>query len=393
MEKAIRNALQKAGPDAAPAQRAHVYQSARNALENSLRKQNIADPKVVAAQRDLLEKVIHSVERDMVLAQMEREAREKREQQRRESLAAPTGRPLHPKEPEFEEADDHYASEPEMGADDGSEAIEPQLEDEPVDFYEEADEAEQEDDRFYKSPDRPERIEHFVGEIDEPPARAAKPRRVRRWKAKAFALLTVAAFVALGWWWVESSGLLLTAQQRDKMVPNPPPTAQDEDFDGAQQLKSLSRQGGYGEEWTKLYDAASSQGVTNGADVTTTLKNGGSGPYLDIVSSSTGPEGAVSIEIPQELVARMQGRASSIAVTLQGADRPVQVAVECEFGGLGNCGRHRFLLSSNRSDLLFEVNIPADGEVAGPGKLTINPDAGGEASAAKLYTIHILPGG
>lgn len=229
--------------------------------------------------------------------------------------------------------------------------------------------------------------------IHMPPERASKPRRKSRWKARAFALVTLAAFGAAGWWWVESTGLTLPKAVRDGSVPNPPPSVIEEDFDGAKQLKSLSRQGGYGDEWTRLYEAGKTNSASAGPQATARVEQSGSGPYLAITSSSPGIDGSVSIDLPESVIASMQGKSSHIALMLEGDDKPVQVTVECEFGGLGNCGRHRFLLSKNKNDLMFEVKVKPDGAADGPGRLLINADAGGEGNSARLFSIHVLPGG
>lgn len=229
--------------------------------------------------------------------------------------------------------------------------------------------------------------------IHLPPERAIKPRRKSRWKARAFALVTFAAFGAAGWWWVQSTGLNLPKAVRDGSVPNPPPTAKAEDFDGAKQLKSLSRQGGFGDEWTKLFEAGKSKSFSVGPQASAKVEQSGSGPYLAITSTASGLDGSVSIELPQSVIASMQGKTSNIALMLEGGDKPVQVTVECEFGGLGNCGRHRFLLSQNKTDLMFDVVVKDGNPAEGPGRLVINAGAGGEGNTAKLFSIHVLPGG
>lgn len=229
--------------------------------------------------------------------------------------------------------------------------------------------------------------------IHLPPERAIKPRRKSRWKARAFALVTFAAFGAAGWWWVESTGLTLPKAIRDGSVPNPPPSVKEDDFDGAKQLRSLSRQGGYGDEWTKLFEAGKSKSFTAGSQATVKVEQSGSGPYLAITSATPGIDGSVSVELPQDVIASMQGKTSNVALMLEGSDKPVQVTVECEFGGLGNCGRHRFLLSQNKTDLMFDVRVKGEGAADGPGRLIINAAAGGEGNTAKLFSIHVLPGG
>ncbi|HWU63002.1 MAG TPA: hypothetical protein VN112_13365, partial [Ensifer sp.] len=77
LETAIRKALERVGPGADPEQRARVYQSARVALENGLRQQNITDPATASQQRRQLEAAINRVERDAKLDYMEHEARQR----------------------------------------------------------------------------------------------------------------------------------------------------------------------------------------------------------------------------------------------------------------------------------------------------------------------------
>ncbi len=63
LETAIRQALERSDRTSAET-RARIYQSARNALEAGLRKQNIVDSVVVAQQRHRLETVIHGIEQE-----------------------------------------------------------------------------------------------------------------------------------------------------------------------------------------------------------------------------------------------------------------------------------------------------------------------------------------
>ena len=61
LETAIRHALERS--DRANSEtRARIYQSARNALEAGLRKQDVHDPNVIAQQRHRLEAIIHAIE-------------------------------------------------------------------------------------------------------------------------------------------------------------------------------------------------------------------------------------------------------------------------------------------------------------------------------------------
>ena len=61
LETAIRTALENSDRDN-PEVRARIYQSARQALEAGLRKQDITDTEVVAHHRHRLESTIHAIE-------------------------------------------------------------------------------------------------------------------------------------------------------------------------------------------------------------------------------------------------------------------------------------------------------------------------------------------
>ncbi|RYD82625.1 MAG: hypothetical protein EOP61_41905, partial [Sphingomonadales bacterium] len=63
LEQAIRNALERA-ERSDPDIRARIYQSARNALDVGLRKQEIADPTVIERQRQRLEVTIGEIEHE-----------------------------------------------------------------------------------------------------------------------------------------------------------------------------------------------------------------------------------------------------------------------------------------------------------------------------------------
>ncbi|MEK1930860.1 MAG: biotin transporter BioY, partial [Pararhizobium sp.] len=61
LETAIRHALERSDRTNSET-RARIYQSARNALEAGLKKQDVHDPDVIAQQRHRLEVIIHAIE-------------------------------------------------------------------------------------------------------------------------------------------------------------------------------------------------------------------------------------------------------------------------------------------------------------------------------------------
>ena len=72
-------------------------------------------------------------------------------------------------------------------------------------------------------------------------------------------------------------------------------------------------------------------------------------------------------------------------------DKPVQVAVECDFSTMGGCGRHRFTVSE-RTDILFQVEFDRSLSPSEPGHLLLNSDIAGGGASVNLYAVRILPG-
>jgi hypothetical protein len=89
----------------------------------------------------------------------------------------------------------------------------------------------------------------------------------------------------------------------------------------------------------------------------------------------------------------MAGKASTVALTLQStSDAPTQITVECDFGSLGRCGRHRFTVSRQKTDSLFQVKFDRAIAPTSSGRLIINSDVDGKARGVNIYAIRVLPG-
>ena len=66
--------------------------------------------------------------------------------------------------------------------------------------------------------------------------------------------------------------------------------------------------------------------------------------------------------------------------------------MECNFQTLGNCARHRFSVTREKSDVLVQVNFDRSLAPTSDGKLLINSDVDGKARGINLYAVRILPG-
>lgn len=372
LEAAIRNALARSERTNAEV-RARIYQSARNALEAGLRKQEISDADTITAQRRWLEMTIHQIEAEE-RAQANSAAREVRPEPRVEVRPEPVLR-----------AERDVRPEPTLDPEPRMEAQRPAADD--------------------IGGVRPERVETF-GKGGKPSADAAasqpsdfRPERVakarkRRGRFVSFLLVLatlIAAFGAL-FWWVQSSGLL-DELRRSADGSRPPARVSGEDFSGEDPLKkALDTQSRFSSDWQSVFAPSETAKLSAGAAGRFESVSTSDGPAVRVTSTNPERSGAVRIEVSPTLLGEMGGKASTIALSLQAVgDKPVQVAVECDFATMGGCGRHRFTVSE-RSDVIFQVEFDRSLSPSGPGHIILNSDISGGNASVNLYAVRILPG-
>lgn len=372
-EAAIRNALERSDRTN-PEVRARIYQSARQALEAGLRKQGVDDPARVAQQRRRLELLITSIEIE------EQKATRPVPQQRAEPDFADVAPPVR----------DH----------DGQGRREPGF-DGPVEAGEPVDDGglrAERDDRFVAAPAHAH-VEHshdgsgLDEAVEHEASRVAEPRR-RGFFSRLFIYATLFFCVVATAVWLYDSGALMTQAERDTSVPNPPPKVEEEDFAGrANGPDGFDPQGGFSGDWTEIFSPGDAPKLKVGAAAKIEAVNAASGPALRIVSSRAGNDGDVRIALPVDILRAMAGKSSTIALTMQSATaNAAEISVQCQFGSLGNCDRHRFTANQEKFDALFTVNLPRGLTPSAPGALILNTGLGGADSKVDLFSVRILPG-
>ncbi|CAN7249896.1 biotin transporter BioY [Pararhizobium sp. LjRoot255] len=371
LETAIRHALERSERTNSET-RARIYQSARNALEAGLRKQDVHDPDVIAKQRHRLEAIIHAIEV------------EERAALKAASVAPAvrmdTGsRERHAPSPEL---DDGIQRPPERGA---GEAVSPVVDGGLAGL-------------------RPDRREAGRAPAAEPISGKRgkgakvvppKPRRRKRGSFLSFVMVVTTLVAAFGTaaWWVQTSGLLKSATERDTSVANPPSTVRSEDFDGAEGLKTLGSEQGFSGDWAEVFKPADAANVTAGSRASADPVSDENGQRLRITSATAEADGNVLIEIPVSVLGQISGKTSTVALSVQAdAGKQTQFSVECDFSSLGDCGRHRFTVNEEKSDMLFKVTFDRSLAPSAPGHILINSDVTGAGNSLSLFAVRILPG-
>ncbi|MCZ4429426.1 hypothetical protein O3S81_06915 [Agrobacterium sp. SOY23] len=378
LETAIRNALEKSDRSNAEV-RARIYQSSRQALEAGLRKQGIDDPQVVSQQRQRLESLIHLIENE-----------------ERNRLLDRVEQQLRPPVPESPAQDDHSVDPVSQGPHHDNMAVEPELRGETREVRPGAAAAAPEPLNAARRNGKPPKRGSSAADASLAfrPEGAVGRRKRRGLFARLFIYVTLLAFIGFGAWWVYSSGLLLSPEQRDTSVPNPPAQVQAEDFNGTEPAPGLSAGRGFSDDWVEVFNAErGSSGVSAGPRANVENIATPAGKAIRVTSRSVAQDGAVSVEVPVEVMRDMAGKSSTISITLQSSsDRQTQVSVSCNFATLGDCARHRFTATAERADMLLNATFERSLSPNAPGKIFINSDIDGSGRPINLYSVRILPG-
>ncbi|MGR9230141.1 regulator [Rhizobium leguminosarum] len=391
LETAIRTALENSDRDN-PEVRARIYQSARQALEAGLRKQDITDTEVVAHHRHRLESTIHAIEGE--------------ERDRLHPRQRPPEVPVPPvvemPAPPVHQAEVDQFDGPMVSGETRAPEVAPNRGDESSLDDVHAGSA----DHLAAAPVGEERLARGqrATNMDFRPERAAGRRKPRKFFSRLLVWCVLLAFIGIGAWWAHTSGLLMSAAERDTSVANPPASTQPEDFtgndDGAgnaashtDQPVTIDPQNSFSADWIPLFKPEDADKIQSGPRARTEKIAENDGPAVRLISESGTADGNISISVPPSVLQQLAGKSSTIALTLQSTtDEPTQITVECNFQTLGNCARHRFNVTREKSDALLQVKFDRSLAPNSPGTLTINSDLDGKARGINLFAIRILPG-
>ncbi|MEP3436804.1 MAG: hypothetical protein ABJN75_08480 [Hoeflea sp.] len=413
MEAAIRGALEKAGIPGAQA-RQRIYDSARGALDRSLERQGITDAARIAEHRHRLELLIADIEAEWTPpGEADAPAIPAVDQPVAPAVSpAPaipgqTGRSHHVEpawtEPAAVAPQSGLGAAPAVGPASGparqQEAPrgEASLDIAPGAGPYPASEAFAVDASL--DAERPPHIAAPSGKqakpakpakkVTIPKARKQKPRRGVF--ASIFSAAVMLSFLGIGVWWVIESGALKSAAERDTGVPNPPPSLSRDDYAGGPQ--QLNPGAGFSGEWANVFQPGRDGELrSRGNEASVELIEQPDGDVLRIVSRTGGPGGEVLIPLGAEVMQALAGRQSVLALTVRSASpEPTQIYVKCEFSVLGDCGRHRFDVTYDTTDVLFNLDYDRALAPNEGGNLVINSDISGSGKGIDLIAVRIKP--
>lgn len=368
LETAIRSALERAGASDA-ATRERVYRSARAALEKGLAQRPDLDPEAADAQRQRFEALVREIEED--------EVRSREDADRTSGLASA---PAPAAEIPVVEADRSERRAPSAEA--------------PVIAISEG--------RLGASPGVAREMpaaETVVGEVKPERTRrgrkkeAREEKRARRERRKGrgsgllstlFLLVTLIVFGGIALWFLDVSGLLDESRQGG----GGPASFSRRNAEGA----GLMTSGGFVGDWIPVFRAGKDDPPSPGSAATVEPIKDEQGQAVRITSAGNGPEARVRISFPIDTLRRMAGNEWVIALNARAAgSEPTQIAIECAFGSLGDCGRRRIDVAVETTDIVFKVDFTKGTPPAEPGYLLVNSDISGQGKAIDLFAVGLHP--
>ncbi|MEO9339329.1 hypothetical protein ABFT80_18080 [Mesorhizobium sp. SB112] len=326
LEKAIRNAFEKGNAND-PAFREKVYRSAFAALDKALQSKPGTTVEAAINRRKALQDKIANIESEFIPAQ-----------------------------PAIDEADDASFSEfPSLS---GQERAETDAPGETASAFPGVD------------PDRDDR----------------RARRGKGRLAKLFLGATVIAAIGIGALWAYQTGIFKSAAERDTAVRTQP-ASQSEDFTPQASAPLVMPGENDNRNWINVFTPENPAQVSAPSGTSANVMQDESGSFMRISSGNTGSP--VMFDVGRGTLEQIAGKKAIFEIVARSeGGQETEMSIDCNFGNLGDCGRKRYNVGYQKSEYLFEVELPA-GRPGASGTIAINSDFSNSGKAVDIYEIRV----
>ncbi len=390
LDAAIREAIDRAGARDAAA-RELVYQSARQALESGLARHRDLDRETADEQRRRFDELVRRIEAEKVA----------QDAPAANAPAAPEPRafPPHADDPDADDPVEPFAMEPidppdaTFGSPTARMAVpdagRPSGPPEPVARPADPFDGLQAEVRAERRPTKKEIRRNERKEAGRKRGERRRPRTAARVMSAIFLLVSVIAFGALALWFVNASGLLGTT------VTAGGGASSFRKFDSASSgaAPGLMTEDSFGKAWTPIFAPGKSGEVSPGPAAHVEKVTDERGGALRLTSTTAGPDGDLRIRVPADLMDRMAGKTSVIALNVRAVGgRPTQIAIECAFSALGDCSRRRFDVAAEMTDVVMKLGFSKGAPPRKAGYLLLNTDVEGKGRSIDLFAVGLRDG-
>ena len=374
IEQAIRNAFTKGDPEDR-AFRERVYRSASAALEKALQANASITPEAAARRRKSLLAVVTSIESEFVPAV--EPAAPSVSPVVAPPVVAPSAPMREPAAPDIPSPAPAEARREEPSFFPDSPHAEPPVSRDPAPDWPAA-----------PAPRRAGRPA-LAGEPRQVPAEPAarseeKPKRGRsRWGSIA-GILSFLIIAGLAVWIAAEVGLFAPSGGGQPQASGPAATGTGSGTDGEPRKPGDEEAL---ENWIVVFSPDDPTSVAAAPGAKAEVVEAGGDKAIRIASGQSGA--VVRFDIGQGTLERIAGKHAVFDIVARTGDGPeTQMSVSCDFGALGDCGRNRYIVGSQRSEFLLQVDVPA-GTPAGAGAIEIQSDVEDGGKAVEILQIRV----
>ncbi len=375
IEQAIRNAFSKGNPED-PAFREKVYRSANAALEKALQANASISPEAAERRRKSLLAAVTSIESEFVPAvEVVVPSTQPPEAKTVPPVMAPTVSARESDAPQVEVPAPARREELSLFSDPVRTEPAPQREELASDWP------------AAPSDDRPT----LAGDAPPPQARdraVERPSRKRgRWGTVA-GLFSFVIIVGLAIWAAAEFGLLKLPN--DSAQPQVSGTPQSAPGSGTEGEPRKPGEEEALENWIVVFSPDDPTSVAARPGATAEVIESGGEKAIRI---SSGPSGAaVRFDVGQGILERIAGKHAVFDIVARTGEGPeTQMSVTCDFGALGDCGRNRYVVGTQRAEFLFQMDVPSAAP-AGAGVIEVQSDVANAGKSVEIVQIRVSVG-
>jgi hypothetical protein len=141
-------------------------------------------------------------------------------------------------------------------------------------------------------------------------------------------------------------------------------------------------------KWIGIFEPSDTTQVSVSGRATANIEGEQSQKHLRIKSSGEADE--VSFQIGEGVLQQLAGKTALFDIVARTPDgTATQMAVSCDFGNLGDCGRKRYDVSDASKEYLVQVDFPAGQKPSGNGVIKINSDISQSGKAVDIIAIRV----
>lgn len=151
-------------------------------------------------------------------------------------------------------------------------------------------------------------------------------------------------------------------------------------------LKEGEEPGGL--KWITIFQPSDATRMSVKGRATAEIKQDGTHSFARIQSS--GADDVITFDVGEGILNQLEGKQATFDIVARADDGTMtQMSVNCDFGGLGDCGRRRYDVRDSVSDFLFDLDIPAGKRAGRAGTISVNSDLSGSGKPVNVYQIRV----